>query len=214
METRADHQQAATEARAFFSECATEQPAPSMVETLHPSKQDDYAVRHADKRGRDLLADKPISGNDSRIGAQKTSSQFSTRRNGARAPSADLPRRQALTHARGEYIARLHQHVVNMLGDAGGGAHLVRPSRAPYVADSKESVFAIETGESDVNAPKRRGSWNLPLKGGYTLVAEACASAATDVGIVLNGIPQTRSSDRICGIQMQKCPVWRQSEPG
>lgn len=97
METRADHQRAATEARAFFSECATEQPAPSMVETLHQSKQDDYAVRHAGKRGRDLFADKPIAGNNNRIGAQKTSSQLSTQRCVARAPSADLPRRQALT---------------------------------------------------------------------------------------------------------------------
>ncbi len=72
METRADHQRAATEGRAFFSECATEQPAPSMVEPLHQSKQDEYAVRCAGKRGQDLFADKPIAGNDSRIGAQKT----------------------------------------------------------------------------------------------------------------------------------------------
>ncbi|MHA6910446.1 hypothetical protein ACQUJS_18800 [Ralstonia pseudosolanacearum] len=78
METRADHQRAAMKARAFFSEFATEKPALSMVETLHQSKQDDYAVRHAGKRRRDLFTDKPLSGDDSRIGAQKPSSQFST----------------------------------------------------------------------------------------------------------------------------------------
>lgn len=52
---------------------------------------------------------------------------------------------------------------------------------------------------------------NLAFKSGYTPVAEACASAATNVGIVLNGtpqtvpqIPQTRSSDRICGGHQMK----------
>ncbi|CBJ38806.1 protein of unknown function [Ralstonia solanacearum CMR15] len=58
------------------------------------------------------------------------------------------------------------------------------------------------------------GTWNLAFKGGYTPVAEACASAATDVRIVSNGIPQTvpqipqtRSSNRICAGQMQKSPI-------
>ncbi|CBJ40191.1 hypothethical protein (plasmid) [Ralstonia solanacearum CMR15] len=68
-----------------------------MVETLHQSKQDDYAVRHAGKPGRDFFAYKPLAGNDSRIGAQKTRSQLSTQRSVTRAPSADLPQRQALT---------------------------------------------------------------------------------------------------------------------
>ncbi|CBJ35915.1 protein of unknown function (plasmid) [Ralstonia solanacearum PSI07] len=48
---------------------------------------------------------------------------------------------------------------------------------------------------SDGDAQRRRKSvqttWNLPFKSGYTPAAEACASAATDVGIVSNGITQT-----------------------
>lgn len=134
------------------------------------------------------------------------SAQYPAQRNPC--PIRGFAATASIDQARGEYIARLHQHVVNMLGDAGGVVQLVGRSPDPHVADNKESVFAIETGESDVGASKRRGSahgtWNLPFTGGYTPVAEACASAATDVGIVSNGIPQTRSSDRICGAQMQK----------
>ncbi|MGD7195232.1 hypothetical protein [Ralstonia pseudosolanacearum] len=135
METRACHQRAATQAPVFFSGFATEQPAPSMVETLHQSKQDYYAVRHAGKHGRDLFTDKPIAGDDSRIGAQKTSPQLSTQSSGTRA-ILGFAATASIDQARGEYIARLHPHVTNMLGDEGGVVHLVRPSRGPYVADS------------------------------------------------------------------------------
>ncbi|AXV77646.1 hypothetical protein CJO78_12600 [Ralstonia solanacearum] len=65
------------------------------------------------------------------------------------------------------------------------------------------------------------GTWNLPVQGGYTPAAEACASAATDVRIVSNGITQTvtqirqsRYTNRICAVQTQKSPARSQSEPG
>ncbi|MHA6910447.1 hypothetical protein ACQUJS_18805 [Ralstonia pseudosolanacearum] len=49
----------------------------------------------------------------------------------------------SINQARGEYIARLHQHIVNMLGGEGGTVHLVRPSRDPYVADSTLNFFTF-----------------------------------------------------------------------
>ena len=129
------HQRMETKAPVFFSEFATEKPALSMVEALHQGKRDYYAVRHVGKRGRDLYTDAPIAGNDSRIGPQKTSPQLSTQSSGTRAIRG-FAATASIDQARGEYIARLHPHVTNMLGDEGGVVHLVRPSRGPYVADS------------------------------------------------------------------------------
>ncbi|MDO3507745.1 HAD family hydrolase [Ralstonia pseudosolanacearum] len=136
------HQRMETKAPVFFSEFATEKPALSMVEALHQGKRDYYAVRHVGKRGRDLYTDAPIAGNDSRIGPQKTSPQLSTQSSGTRAIRG-FAATATIDQARGEYIARLHQHVVNMLGGEGGVVHLVRPSRDPYVEDSTLNFFTF-----------------------------------------------------------------------
>ncbi|MBB6582831.1 XopC/Rsp1239 family type III secretion system effector [Ralstonia solanacearum] len=142
METQAYHQRTATEAPVFFSEFATEKPALSMVQDLHQSKQDYYAVRHVGKRGRDLFTDAPIEGSDSKIGQLKTSPQLSTQSAGTRAIRG-FAATATIDQARGEYIARLHQHVVQMLGGEGGVVHLVRPSRDPYVEDSTLNFFTF-----------------------------------------------------------------------
>ncbi len=137
------HMRVETQAPLFFSEYATEKPSLSMVAELGPDKRDYYAVRHAGKRGRDLFTDMPIEGSDSRAGQLKTSPLLSTQGSGTRAIRG-FAATATIDQSRGDYIARLHQHVVKAVGGAAGQVvHLVRPSRDPYVADSTLNFFTF-----------------------------------------------------------------------
>ncbi|GLU35902.1 hypothetical protein Busp01_57440 [Trinickia caryophylli] len=113
-----------------------------MVDALSEGKRDYYVVRHLGKRGRDLYTDEPVEGNDSKIGQLKTSPLLSTQRSGVRAIRG-FAATATIDQARGEYIGRLHRHVVEMLGSRGGVVHLVRPSRDPYVEDSTLNFFTF-----------------------------------------------------------------------
>lgn len=142
VESQAYHERAATVAPFFFGEYATEKPSLEMVDGLAQNKRDYYAVRHVGKRGRDLRTDEPIEGNDSKIGQLKTSPLLSSQSKGTRAIRG-FAATATIDQTRGEYIGRLHQHVVKVLDGQAGTVHLVRPSRDPYVEDSTLNFFTF-----------------------------------------------------------------------
>ncbi|WP_244667877.1 type III secretion system effector protein XopC [Xanthomonas sp. D-99] len=126
----------------FFSEFATEKPSLQSVKSLSQGKQDYYAVRHVGKRGRDLFTDEPIEGENSKLGRLKTSPLLSTQSQGTRAIRA-FAATATIDKSRGEYVARLHRHVVEALGDEGGVVHLLRPTRDHYAEDSTLNFFTF-----------------------------------------------------------------------
>lgn len=143
MDSQAYHERTDTKAPVFFGEYATEKPSVSMVGSLSQNKQDYYAVRHVGKRGRDLFTDEPIEGRDSKIGKLKTSPLLSTQSSGTRAIRG-FAATATIDQSRGAYIARLHDHVVDMVGRSEGQVvHLVRPTRDHYSADSTLNFFTF-----------------------------------------------------------------------
>ncbi|MGV7168054.1 hypothetical protein ACWA5V_21650, partial [Xanthomonas citri pv. rhynchosiae] len=72
----------------------------------------------------------------------KTSPLLSTQSQGTRAIRA-FAATATIDKSRGEYIARLHRHVVDALGDEGGVVHLLRPTRDHYAEDSTLNFFTF-----------------------------------------------------------------------
>lgn len=136
------HERTSTKVPFFFSQYATEKPSLKAVEGLAQNRRDYYAVRHVGKRGRDFITDEPIEGNDSKIGQLKTSPLLSSQSRETRAIRG-FAATATIDQARGEYIARLHQHVVDVLAGEAGTVHIVRPARDPYVEDSTLNFFTF-----------------------------------------------------------------------
>lgn len=136
------HQRIEDEIPIFFSHYATEKPSLERVAKLPDNQKSYYVVRHAGKRGRDLLTDRPISGLDSSVGQLKTSPLLSSQDWPIRAMRG-FASTATLNKARGEYVTRLHQHILATVRPNTTEVHLVRPSRDPYVADNTLNFFTF-----------------------------------------------------------------------
>jgi len=131
---QAYHERQPTTAPLFFSEYATEKPSLGQVAQLPRDRQDYHVVRYAGKRGQDLFTGAPIGGVTD---GPKTAPLMRTQSWGTRAIRG-FAATATVDQARGAYIARLHQHIVQVIGPIAPGqvVHLVRPARDPYAVES------------------------------------------------------------------------------
>ncbi|MES2830641.1 MAG: HAD hydrolase-like protein [Pseudomonadota bacterium] len=137
----------------FFAAYETEKPSIDNIQALPEDRQAFYFTRHIGKRGRNLITDEPIEGNDEK-GALKTSPHLHTQSQGVRsirgeAATATIDDYLSVTADAGHFIRKLHTHVIEQLEPkflaTGGEIHLVRPTRDHYAYDATLNFFAFCT---------------------------------------------------------------------